>query len=89
MNEVLAARGQMDVPVNDPGINRRGNILAITAEDRDATIAVNVDTMVHLCRAVLPQMMARGGGDTSDLGRPAPFGRIGKPEKVAALDAFL
>jgi 2-hydroxycyclohexanecarboxyl-CoA dehydrogenase len=156
VKQVLAAQGQIDVLVNNAGINRRGNIMAISADDWDATFAVNIDAMFHLCRAVIPQMMARGGGaivntasqwglhpapnhiaynvskaavasftqnlardyaphkirvnavcpgeihtpmleagvtrsgrTIADLDRMVPYGRIGKPEEVAALVAFL
>lgn len=156
VSQVLAAQGAIDILVNNAGINRRGNIMAITEDDWDATFAVNIDAMFHLCRAVIPQMIARGGGaivntasqwglhpapnhiaynvskaavasftqnlardyaphkirvnavcpgeihtpmleagvkrsgrTIADLDRMVPFGRIGKPEEVAALVAFL
>ena len=156
VKDVLAALRHIDVLVNNAGINRRGNILGITEEDWSATFAVNLDAMFHLCRAVIPQMMERGGGAivntasqwglypapnhiaynvskaavaafTQNLGRDyaphkirvnavcpgeihtpmleagvkragrtiadldklVPYGRIGKPEEVAALVAFL
>ena len=156
VRQVLAAQGQIDVLVNNAGINRRGNIMAISADDWQATFAVNLDAMFHLCRAVIPQMMERGGGaivntasqwglhpapnhiaynvskaavasftqnlgrdyaphkirvnavcpgeihtpmleagvkrsgrTIADLDRMVPYGRIGKPEEVAALVAFL
>ena len=156
VEQVLAARARIDILVNNAGINRRGNIMAITEEDWQATFAVNLDAMFHLCRAVIPQMMERGGGaivntasqwglhpapnhiaynvskaavasftqnlardyaphgirvnavcpgeihtpmleagvtrsgrTIADLDRLVPYGRIGKPEEVAALVAFL
>lgn len=156
VSQVLAAQGAIDILVNNAGINRRGNIMAITEDDWHATFAVNIDAMFHLCRAVIPQMIARGGGaivntasqwglhpapnhiaynvskaavasftqnlardyaphkirvnavcpgeihtpmleagvkrsgrTIADLDRMVPFGRIGKPEEVAALVAFL
>lgn len=156
VKQVLAAQGQIDVLVNNAGINRRGNIMAISEDDWQATFAVNLDAMFHLCRAVIPQMMERGGGaivntasqwglhpapnhiaynvskaavasftqnlgrdyaphkirvnavcpgeihtpmleagvkrsgrTIADLDKMVPYGRIGKPEEVAALVAFL
>ena len=156
VRQVLAAQGQIDVLVNNAGINRRGNIMAISEDDWQATFAVNLDAMFHLCRAVIPQMMERGGGaivntasqwglhpapnhiaynvskaavarftqnlgrdyaphkirvnavcpgeihtpmleagvkrsgrTIADLDKMVPYGRIGKPEEVAALVAFL
>lgn len=156
VTQVLAERDRIDILVNNAGINRRGNILAISEEDWQASFAVNLDAMFHLCRAVIPGMMAAGGGaivntasqwglhpapnhiaynvskaavasftqnlardyaphkirvnavcpgeihtpmleagvrrsgrTIADLDRLVPYGRIGKPEEVAALVAFL
>ncbi|MFD1213009.1 SDR family NAD(P)-dependent oxidoreductase [Arthrobacter sp. GCM10027362] len=148
--------GGVDVLVNNAGINRRGALLDLTAADWDASFAVNVDALFHLCRAVLPRMIEAGGGaivntasqwglhpapghiaynvskaavvvftqnlardyapmgvrvnavcpgevhtpmleaglrrsgrTVADLDALVPFGRIGRPEEVAALIAFL
>ena len=154
--KVIAEHGKIDVLCNNAGINRRGNILAISDDDWRLSFAVNIDAMFHLCKAVVPHMVdARGGaivntasqwglypapnhiaynvtkaavasftqnlardyapskirvnavcpgeihtpmleagvkraGRTiADLDKLVPFGRIGKPEEVAALVAFL
>jgi 2-hydroxycyclohexanecarboxyl-CoA dehydrogenase len=152
----LAQEGRIDVLCNNAGINRRGNLLALTAQDWDISFAVNITAMFHLCQATLPAMIAAGGGaivntasqwglypapnhiaynvtkaavasftqnlardyapqkirvnavcpgeihtpmleagvkrsgrTMADLDKLVPYGRVGKPEEVAALVAFL
>ncbi|MBB3810424.1 SDR family NAD(P)-dependent oxidoreductase [Pseudochelatococcus contaminans] len=156
IENIIATEGRIDVLCNNAGINRRGNLLSLTPDDWRLSFAVNLDAMFHLCQAVLPHMIAAGGGvivNTSsqwglhpapdhiaynvtkaavasftqnlardyapdnirvnavcpgeihtsmleagvkrsgrtiaDLDKLVPFGRIGKPEEVAALVAFL
>ncbi|QXI26636.1 SDR family NAD(P)-dependent oxidoreductase [Pseudomonas vanderleydeniana] len=156
VTDVMERLGRIDILVNNAGINRRGNLLALSEEDWHASFAINLDSMFHLCRAVLPIMIEAGAGaivntasqwglypapghiaynvtkaavasftqnlardyapqnirvnavcpgeihtpmleagvlrsgrTIADLDRMVPLGRIGKPEEVAALVAFL
>lgn len=59
--DVLATEGRIDVLCNNAGINRRGPLLSLTAEDWDLSFAVNLDSMFHLCQAALPGMIEQGG----------------------------
>lgn len=156
MAEVEGRHGPIDVLVNNAGINRRGALLDLTDQDWRASFDVNIDSMFHLCRAVLPSMVERRTGaivntasqwglhpapghiaynvtkaavvsftrslardyaphgvrvnavapgeiltpmvetnlaakglTVADLDAKVPFGRVGRPEEVAALVAFL
>lgn len=156
VQQTVEQLGTIDILVNNAGINRRGNLLALSEDDWHASFTVNLDSMFHLCRAVLPIMIEAGGGaivntasqwglypapghiaynvtkaavasftqnlardyaphkvrvngvcpgeihtpmleagvtrsgrTIADLDKMVPFGRIGKPEEVAALVAFL
>lgn len=154
--DIEAQHGRIDVLVNNAGAMRRGALLDTSEEDWALSMAVNVDALFHMCRAVLPGMIAAGGGSIvntasqwgitpapghiaynvskaavvsftkslavdyaphkvrvnavcpgeihtpmlergiaekgktiADLDKLVPFGRIGKPEEVAALITFL
>jgi NADP-dependent 3-hydroxy acid dehydrogenase YdfG len=55
--------GRIDILVNNAGASSRvRNILWIDQDDWDATLAVNLDAVYILIQAVLPGMLARGGG---------------------------
>lgn len=90
--DVVAQEGRIDVLCNNAGINRRGALLALTSEDWDLTMMVNVTAMFHLCQAALPHMIAAGGGavvnTASQWGlHPAP-GHIAYNVSKAAVASF-
>jgi len=89
---LLAARGPVDVLVNNAGINRRGPLLDLSEDDWHATLRVNLDSMFYLCRAFLPAIVAAGRGAIVNTGSqwglyPAP-GHIAYNVSKAAVVAF-
>ena len=51
-----------DVLVNNAGVDRPGSILDADAEGIDLLLDVNLRAVLHLCRLVLPGMVARDRG---------------------------
>ena len=92
VTSVLEQHGRLDVLVNNAGVNRRGDLLSISAADWDMTFAVNLDAMFHLCRAAVPVMSSAGGGAVVNTASqwglyPAP-GHIAYNTSKAAVVAF-
>jgi len=58
-----AELGTVDILVNNAGASSRvRNILWVDQDDWDATLAVNLNAVYVLIQAVLPGMLAKGGG---------------------------
>ena len=56
------AMGGLNVVCNNAGMIARGKLPAATDADIAATLAVNIEAPVRICRAVIPIMAAAGGG---------------------------
>jgi NAD(P)-dependent dehydrogenase (short-subunit alcohol dehydrogenase family) len=54
--------GAVDILFNCAGWVHQGSLLDCTAEDWDKSFAVNVRSMFLVTKAMLPKMIARGGG---------------------------
>ena len=54
--------GRVDVLVNNAGVNLPGVFHEVPDEVIDRTLDVNVKGQMYGCRAVLPHMLAQGGG---------------------------
>jgi NADP-dependent 3-hydroxy acid dehydrogenase YdfG len=58
----LTQEVDFDVLVNNAGVDRPGSILKADAEGIDLLIDVNLRAVLHLCRLVVPGMVARDRG---------------------------
>jgi 2-dehydro-3-deoxy-L-fuconate 4-dehydrogenase len=60
---IIESNPHIDVLFNCAGYVHAGTILDTSLADWRRSFAVNVDSMFHLCKAVLPGMLARGHGN--------------------------
>jgi NADP-dependent 3-hydroxy acid dehydrogenase YdfG len=58
----LAAEVPFDVLVNNAGVDRPRGLLNAQADDIDLLVDVNLRAVLHLCRLVVPGMVARDRG---------------------------
>lgn len=58
----LAKEVSFDVLVNNAGVDRPGSLLNADADGIDLLVDVNLRAVLHLCRLVLPGMVARDRG---------------------------
>lgn len=58
----LLASVQVDILVNNAGVDRPRKFLEAEAEDIDLLVDVNLRAVLHLCRLVVPGMVARDRG---------------------------
>lgn len=56
VDEVAHEMGGLDIVVNNAGITRKGRLDQIADADWRSTFAVNVDGVMHMCRAAAPHL---------------------------------
>ena len=62
VNRVQATRGAIDVLVNNAGTFPAAKVIDMTPADWDSVVRTNLSAVFYCCRAVLPAMIAAGGG---------------------------
>ncbi len=60
--QATEAFGGVDILVCNAGINTRSSTLDMALDDWQRVMDVNLNGTLHFCRAVLPGMIAQGGG---------------------------
>ncbi|HVY79611.1 MAG TPA: SDR family oxidoreductase [Steroidobacteraceae bacterium] len=73
--------GGIDVLVNNAGVNPFGLYEELTPEQIDLALAVNLQAPMHLCRELLPHLLARAPAAIVNTG--SVFGSIGYPGYAA------
>jgi NAD(P)-dependent dehydrogenase (short-subunit alcohol dehydrogenase family) len=89
LDEIHAALGPAAVLVNNAANDQRQDFLAVTAQEFDWMIAVNLRHVYFAAQAVVPQMRARGGGSIVNLSSVAWMRGIEDLEAYTAAKAAI
>jgi gluconate 5-dehydrogenase len=76
--EVAGSLGKIDILVNCAGINKREPIADVVPETFDRLVDVNLRAPYFLAQAVLPHMIAAGGGKIVNIGSLTTSWGVGK-----------
>ncbi|MCE9623671.1 MAG: SDR family oxidoreductase [Actinomycetia bacterium] len=77
VNAAIAAAGQLDIVVNNAGIEVFGAVHLLSDEEVMGQLDTNVVGVIRVVRAVVPHMLAAGGGTIVTVGSLA--GLVGPP----------
>ncbi|MDR6952988.1 NAD(P)-dependent dehydrogenase (short-subunit alcohol dehydrogenase family) [Ancylobacter sp. 3268] len=78
---IQAALGPIDIAVNNAAITAVGKVVDIDAAAWRQVFSINTDSVFHVAKAVLPDMIARRTGRIVNIA--SWFGKIGKPNYAA------
>ncbi|MER2107054.1 MAG: 3-oxoacyl-ACP reductase FabG [Solibacillus sp.] len=90
MREVLHTFSRIDILVNNAGITRDAMLMNVTSEQFDAMMDVNVKSVFHCTQAVVPAMIAAGGGRIINTASVVGvYGNIGQTNYAASKAAVI
>jgi NAD(P)-dependent dehydrogenase (short-subunit alcohol dehydrogenase family) len=75
IDHAMSRYGRIDGLVNNAAIGPLGNVLQISENTWDRVLDVNLKGAYLCCKAVLPHMIARGGGAIVNIGSGAGWGK--------------
>ncbi|MBI5570826.1 MAG: glucose 1-dehydrogenase [Desulfomonile tiedjei] len=81
VEKTLDSFGQVDVLVNNAGVNVRKPVLEITPEEWDLVIDTNLKGYLLIAQAIVPHMLSRGHGKVINMA--SILGAVGLPTQVA------
>jgi 3-oxoacyl-[acyl-carrier protein] reductase len=89
IDTVLAEHGQIDILINNAGIQRAVLIHKMSDADWHEVIDTNLSSIFYLCRAVLPSMIKLGKGHIINVGSASGFmGHKGAASYVSSKHAL-
>ena len=93
VDQAVKQIGAVDILFNCAGYVHQGNILECSAKDWDFSFALNVRSMFVVCKAMVPLMIAKGGGTILNMAsvvgaRKSAPNRLAYSSSKAAVEGF-
>ena len=93
VDQAVKEIGPVDILFNCAGYVHQGNILECSARDWDFSFALNVRSMFVMCKAMVPLMIANGGGTILNMAsvvgaRKSAPNRLAYSSSKAAVEGF-
>ena len=93
VDQAVKEIGAVDILFNCAGYVHQGNILECSARDWDFSFALNVRSMFVMCKAMVPLMIANGGGTILNMAsvvgaRKSAPNRLAYSSSKAAVEGF-